>query len=338
MCLFSGKVSFLRYKNSIVLSILLSFLLISCDSDNDIEIQQVDRYDRLSDKELQQLQQQQPQSQLQLHTYYFGFDLRSSPQEDAAQYLSFLKYLESETGYHFKLYFTPKSSSTGDELGQNKTQFAAMGADSFIKAKSKYNVISLVRGINHQGKATYQSVFVIKPDSRIRNIRDIRGSKLAFGSRDSTQGHLIPRIMLMENNISLKDLKTYIYTGSHQNCAEAVVSGKVDVCGMQDQLAEKLASQGSLKIIHHSHDYPSSGIVTNKSVPAEVVAKVKQALLDFEPQGKNRKGLYHWDNTEMPKGFVSANEQDYKQLRQWSIRLGFLQASEMPVQAQEPTQ
>jgi len=284
-------------------------------------VQQVDSSDRLSDQELFQKKQQHQ------NTYYFGFDLRASPQEDAAQYLPFLTYLEEATGYHFKLHFTPKNSSVADELGQNVTQFSAMGATSFLYAQSRYDAKSLVRGINHQGKAEYQSVFVIRPNSSIRKIKDIPGSKLAFGSRDSTQGHLIPRIMLKENGISLNNLKKYSYTGSHQNCAEAVVSGHFNVCGMQDQLAKKLEFQGLLKIIHRSRFYPSSGIVANKSVPAEVVARVKQALLDFDPQGKHSQNMYHWDATEMPRGFVVAKEDDYIELRQWSIQLGFLQES-----------
>jgi len=316
----------IRRKSSVIVLLLLS---VSCDSENNIPVQQVDSNDRLSNIELQQ---QQPQQLQQENTYYFGFDLRASPQEDAAQYLPFLHYLEDATGYHFKLYFTPKKSTAADELGLNKTQFSAMGATSFLFAQSRYGAKSLVRGINHQGKAEYQSVFVVPPGSSIQNIKDIVGKRLAFGSRDSTQGHLIPRIMLMENNISMKHLKSHVYTGSHQNCAETVVSGKADVCGMQDRLAEKLATQGAIKIIHRSRYYPSSGIVVNKSVPAEVLTKVKKALLGFDPQGKNKKGLYHWDNTEMPKGFVSANQQDYKDLRQWSIRLGFLQAGDETVQ------
>jgi len=135
----------------ITLFFLMLFLLISCDSSNDMEIQTVDRHDRISDKELLQLQLQLQQQQQQQHSYYFGFDLRSSPQEDVAQYLPFLQYLERVTGYSFKLHFTPKNSSTVDELGQNKTQFSAMGATSLLKAQSKYQVVSLVRGINNQG-------------------------------------------------------------------------------------------------------------------------------------------------------------------------------------------
>jgi len=306
--------------------------LLSCNSADETEIKRVDTKERLTDTQLLKIQKQeeekhknhQLQGKLHQHNvFYFGFDLRASPQEDAAQYIPFLKYLESVTGYMFKLHFTPKSSSTTKELGLDKTQFAAMGATSFLEAQDKYGAISLVRGLNHQNKAEYQSVFVVRPNSSIQNIEDIKGRKLAFGSRTSTQGHLIPRIVLSKKNILLRDLKQYTYTGSHQNCAEAVVSGKYEVCGMQDQLAEKLVSQGQLKIIHRSNYYPSSGIVANKNLPVDVRKNITKALLEFEPQGKHSAKLYNWNNTEMPNGFSVTRTNDYSELRKWSIKLGF---------------
>ena len=59
-------------------------------------------------------------------------------------------------------------------------------------------------------------------------------------------------------------------------------------------------------------------------MPADVMAKIKQALLTFDPEGKHKQGLYNWNKTEMQKGFVEANIQDYAELRKWSIRLGLL--------------
>ena len=209
-----------------------------------------------------------------------------------------------------------------------------MGAMSYLKAQLRYHVISLVRGINHQGKALYQSVLVTKPDSPIRNIKDIKGQSLAFGNPSSTQGYLIPRIMLKKHGISLTDLYRYGFTGSHQNCAESVISGKYDVCGMQDQLGDRLAQQGFLKIIQRSSYYPASGIVANNFVSNEVIKKVKTALINFYPQGKDRQGLYHWDRTEMPRGFVAAKEHDYDELRQWAIKLGFLEFTQHKITKQ----
>jgi len=297
------------------------WFLSSCDSDSDKSI--FDLNDRINGPELQ-LQQQQQQQQQQDNVLLFGFDLRSSPQEDARQYLPFLKYLESSTGYQFKLHFMAKNNNIIDALGNNQVQFAAIGATSFIVAEHRYGVIPLVRGINHQGKADYRSIFVIRPDSKLKDITDIKDKHLAFGSKTSTQGHLIPRIILAEHNIGLDTLASYAYTGSHQNCANAVVSGKFDICAMQDTMAITMSEQGLVRILSSSDYYPSSGIATNKNVPAEVIAKVKKALLDFQPQSKDKLNLYNWDKTEMPKGFVEAKNEDYAKLRKWAIRLGFI--------------
>lgn len=306
--------SFLK---SLIVSV--SLLLSSCDSDNQVEVYNLDDRVQKSDVGISDSHAKNK------NILVFGFDLRSSPQEDARQYLPFLKYLEMETGYKFKLHFTSKNRSIVDDLGENQVQFAAVGADTFIKANEKYNVIPLVRGLNMKGKAEYQSVFVVSPSSKIKKLEDINGRHLAFGSRASTQGHLIPRIVLSKKNIKLKSFSNISYTGSHRNCADSVISQHSDVCTMQDTMAKSLEQKGLLRIIYTSNYYPSSGIATNQDVPVEVVNKVKKALLNFKPQTKNKKGLYKWERTEMPLGFTGANINDYSELRNWSIKLGFIQ-------------
>lgn len=327
------KILFLGKNFKLAVLLLSSLLVISCDSHNDIPLLNMDIEDRLTNSELEEIQNKQLQAHIP-NTYYFGFDLRASPQEDAAQYVPFLKYLEDATGYHFKLHFTAKGHSLADELGQNRVQFASMGAISFLQAQTRYGAQSLARGINAKGKAAYQSVFIVRPKSPIRSIKDFKNRKLAFGSRDSTQGHLIPRIMLKENGISLSDLAKYTFTGSHQNCAEAVISHRFDICGLQDQMADDLASQGLVKVIQRSKYYPSSGIVANSLVTVGVRNKVKQALLDFDPLGKDSKSLYHWNQTEMSGGFAESRAVDYDTLRQWAVKFGFLQKNNVKVQLQ----
>ncbi len=309
------------YARIYIKSILISipFLLSSCDSDN-----QVAKYD-LDDRVDQTQTKSKHIHRKRENVLIFGFDLRASPQEDARQYLPFLKYLERETGYKFKLHFTPTNKDIVDDIGQNHVQFAALGAVSFLQANTQYGVIPLVRGVNLEGKAEYQSVFVVAPKSKVKTITDVKGRRLAFGSRTSTQGHLIPRIELSKKGISLEQLASSIYTGSHQNCANSVISNKSDICSMQDTLAKVMVNQGLLRIIHTSNYYPSSGIAANCDVPAEIVDKVKQALLNFKPQGKDKKGLYNWERTEMPLGFTMANIDDYRELRKWSTQLGFIQ-------------
>ena len=266
---------------------------------------------------------------------YFGFDLRASPQEDARQYLPFLEYLQETTGYQFKLKFTPANSSIIDELGRGHVQFAAIGADTYLKAHETYGVVSLVRGKNQLNEANYRSMIVVSPDSAIKSIQDIKNKSFAFGNINSTQGHLIPRIIMSENNITLNDLAKYEYTGSHRNCANAVITKKYDACGLQDTMALALSENGQVKIIHNSRYYPSSGIAANANVDKEVLNNILNALIKFDPLNKHKSKLYNWHKTEMPKGFEIAKPSDYAELREWSIKLGVLNVSRSNINTKE---
>jgi phosphonate transport system substrate-binding protein len=314
------KVIYLRHRYMFIFFTLLFFLSACGDNGADVETQHVDLTHRVNKAEIEN----QRNINRSEETFYFGFDSRASVRQDAAQYLPFLDYLSTATGYVFKLHFTPKGSRLVDEFGNNTVQFAAIGALGFIEAKSLFNAVPLVRGLNQQDKAAYRSFFVVKPDSHISSVTEMKGQRLAFGSISSTQGHLIPRIILKEQGLTLSDFKTVNYTGSHANCAETVMAGGADICGMQDTLASSYEKQGRLKIIYRSNFYPSSGIAANNQVPEEVRQKVKTALLNFKPNGQHAELLYQWEKTEMPHGFILAQDEDYVELARWASFFGFI--------------
>jgi phosphonate transport system substrate-binding protein len=251
---------------------------------------------------------------------YFGFNLRLSPKEDARIYTPFVQYLSEETGRTFKIHFTPDNACTVDELGGGVTQFAALGGLGYINAYEKYDAIGLARGLNEECRGEYMAAIITQHDSDIYKIEDIRGRSFCFGTYYSTQGHLIPRKMLEDNNVLLSDIGEYTCSGSHVNTATAVISGEYDAAGVQDTLAQSLASDGLVRIVAYSDYYPSSVISANKDVDPELVEAVKKALLDFDPKGKHAHVLTEWDKTEMPCGFIEAQDDDYAQLRELAIR------------------
>jgi phosphonate transport system substrate-binding protein len=300
----------------LLLIILNIVLFIGCDSSK--KVNKIDLKEQISNDQLHELQ-----ARKDADVFLFGFDLRRSPQEDARQYLPFLNYLQRATGYRFELRFTSKYSNIIDDLGKGIVHFAAIGAGSYVQARAKYAIIPLVSGVNAAGKSEYQSVIVVQPNSPIRKIEDLRGKRLAFGSASSTQGYIIPMIVLSEHGISLIDLASYEFAGSHENCANAVIAGRADACGMQDTLGLELSKKGLVRIVFTSRYYPSSGISANKSLPPEVISKVRQAMLDFQPGGRDAAALYDWNKTEMPNGFTEARDKDYEELYYWMKKLGF---------------
>jgi len=261
------------------------FGLVACDSMENLP--NVDLSDRLSDDEVRQLTPKQHQ----LNTYTFAFELRNNPLEDIRQYLPLLRYLHNKTGYNFDIQIAADINTLNQSLQNNNIDFLATGGMNFLNLTSQYQIIPLVRGVNIKGQSRYRSVIVVPFNSPIHSIKQLKDKRFAFGHMYSTQGHLIPRMMLLKHGISLEQLGFYKYTESHRNCAEAVISQRFDACGMQDTLAQSLAEQGLLRILATSKNYPSSGIFATPNAPVNVRKKVRQALLDFDPQGKDKTSL-----------------------------------------------
>ncbi|MBL7048347.1 MAG: phosphate/phosphite/phosphonate ABC transporter substrate-binding protein [Nitrospira sp.] len=259
------------------------------------------------------------------NTLWFGFDLRLGPKEEISIYSPFLKYLESSTGNRFRIKFTKDYEDTVGNLGNGSTHFAALGTLSYVIGEKKYGIKYLVSGVNREGDARYHAMIVVPPDSDIQTIADIAGRCFAFGSNMSTQGHLIPRKMLEDGGVTLDRLKKYFYAGSHSNAVKAILNRECDAAGLQDTLANRLAAEGKLRIIKISEPYPSSVIAYNNSIDAAIVQTVRKALLEFEPQGRNKDQMYDWDRTEMPLGFTGISELELQKVRVLAERYDLLQ-------------
>ena len=254
----------------------------------------------------------------------FGFDLRLGPKEDVHIYAPFLKYLEEKTGRKFTIRFTKQYDDTVDSLGRGEIQFAALGPVNSVLAREKYGVGCLAMGLNSENRAEYRSLIVTRRGSSIQNLQDLQGKTFAFGSKYSTQGHILPRNMLEKAGITLENLATHTFTGSHAETARLVMNGRYDAGGLQDTLARRLEAEGKVRILAASDPSPSSLLCYSKGIDPALLASVKAALLAFDPTGKDASRLVDWERTEMSHGFVEIDEAELARIRQLVRRYGLL--------------
>ncbi len=255
----------------------------------------------------------------------FGFDRRLEPKEDVRINVSLLNWLTARTGLTFRLHVTPRDGSVVDDLCSGRIHFAIVGTVSYLQAHHRCGAHILVRGINADGQDAYRAAIVTPSASKINDLAQLRGHSFAFGAPNSTQGHLIPLLMLQAAGLTLTDLQTYAYTGSHAATADAVTSGRFDAGALQDTLARDLTARGLVRILALSDPYPCSGIVVGPGVPDRTIEIVRAALLELDPAGADAAALYHWERSEMPRGFVLAQDTDYNDLRRVAGDVGLLE-------------
>lgn len=253
-----------------------------------------------------------------------GYDARLEPKDDVRQVASLAGWLKGQTGEPFGVYIPNPEENIVDSICSGRADFAVVGTVSYLQARQQCGARILVRGLNTEGNDTYRAAIVVAANSSLQTLEELKGHAFAFGAINSTQGHLIPRMMLQQAGLSLEDFATYTYTGSHAATANAVTSGRVDAGALQDTLAGELARRGLVRILAFSEPYPSSGVIVAPDVPQEVAESVRRALLHLYPAGEDASVLYDWQRTEMPQGFVAASDEEYEALRQIAETIGLL--------------
>lgn len=244
-------------------------------------------------------------------TIRFGVIPRYNPMIMYRSYQPLMDYLTENTPYRFELKLSRDYTEAVDLLRRGVTPVASLGDLTFAEACTQFGAQPVVKPLNSRGRADYHSIIIVREDSPIRSLKDLKGKSFAFGNLHSTSGNLIPRHFLFQNGITLFDLKSYSNLDSHDAVAKAVLKGKVDAGAVKDVTAHRYKEHG-LRLLAVSPPIPSVPIVVRKDVPVELVASMERALLAIDPQSpRMRERMQDWD-PEFRNGFVRATEEDYR--------------------------
>jgi len=230
-------------------------------------------------------------------------------------YQPLMDYLTANTPYRFELKLSRDYTEAVDLLRQGVTPVASLGDVTFAEACTQFGARPIVKPLNSHGQAYYHSIIIVREDSAIRSMQEIKGKTFAFGNLHSTSGNLIPRHFLFQNGITLFDLKSYTNLDSHDAVAKAVLKGKVDAGAVKDVTAYRYQEHG-LRLLAVSPPIPSVPIVVRNDAPAALVQAVTSALLAIDPSSpKMQAKMQDWD-PEFRNGFVLATEEDYRPIFQ----------------------
>ena len=231
------------------------------------------------------------------------------------QFQPLCEYLSKELGTSVTMVIGKDYQSAMDDLAQNNVQISYMTPTVYPKSvvqNPDAGIRPVVR-FKESGAGTYRSCIIVPADSKISSIAELKGKKFAFGSEDSTGSHLMPRAMLVAQGVGIENI-TKSYLGSHSKVANAVSAGEYDAGGVKDSVAEQFAAEKKVKIIATSESIPEFPICVNKSVSAELEAKIKQAFMKLDTKNDALKAILTSINPKY-SGVEPASDADYTVIR-----------------------
>jgi phosphonate transport system substrate-binding protein len=229
------------------------------------------------------------------------------------------KYLERALG--MKVEFTPVNDypAAVEALVNRQVDLVWFGGFTHVQAqiRSGGKVIPIAQ---REEDTRFRSVFITQKDSGIKQLSDLKGKQVGFGSASSTSGHLMPRTFLLEAGIDPeRDFKRIAYSGAHDATIAAVASGRVDAAALditvwRKFVDEKKVDTSKVDVFFTTPPYFNYNWSVHADMPAATRERLTKALLDLSmdnAEGKeiltlNRATRYIPTRAENYKGLEAA--------------------------------
>jgi phosphonate transport system substrate-binding protein len=251
------------------------------------------------------------------------FKVTTIPEEAATEQVRkfgpLVKYLERQLG--MKVEFTPVTDypAAVEVLVNKQVDLVWFGGFTHVQAqiRSGGKVIPIAQ---REEDTRFRSVFITQTDSGIRQLADLKGKTVSFGSQSSTSGHLMPRSFLLQAGVDPeRDFRRVAYSGAHDATIASVVSGKVDAAALDITVWRKFVDENRVdtarvNVFYTTPPFYNYNWSVHADMPAPLRERVTKALLDLSmdtPEGKeiltlNRATRYIPTKAENYKGLEAA--------------------------------
>lgn len=204
-------------------------------------------------------------------------------------------------------------------VGKDRVDIAVLGPASYVRMVADYGEKPLLARFEINGKPQFQGVIIARHDSGLEGLGSLKGRRFAFGDRESTMSHLVPRFMLGEAGIGVEDLADYQFLGSHDNVALAVLAGAFDAGAVKEEVFAQYAPRG-LRAIDLTPPLSEHVLITRSTLSADLITTIREALYSLSETPEGRTVLREIKKTMT--GMVPVEDRDYDNLRRILRSLG----------------
>ena len=173
-----------------------------------------------------------------------------------------------------------------EAMGTGKVHIGWLNTFNYVLANEKYGVDAGLVTVRY-GSNSYKGQIVVRADSGIASLEDLKGKTMCWVDTGSTSGYVIPRIMLKANGVDPDaDFASTTESGSHNNVVAAVYNGDCDAGATYSDARSSVEEdypdvKEVVTVLATTTDIPNDNVAFIKDFPADVRDQITQALLDI---------------------------------------------------------
>ena len=253
-------------------------------------------------------------------------------QDRLTRHDEFQKLLEAHMKMPVKLFPAADYAGVMQGIAAGQLEAAEFGASAFAGAWLDCKCIEpVVVPQEADGSTYYYSVMVVRADSGIKTLTEMKGHSLAFADPNSTSGYLIPSATLKTKGVNLTDGAYFSktgFSGGHEQGVVAVLNKQYDAAvtwtSSQGEMSEgytrgnlrsmvdrKMLKMSDINIIWQSGKIPNGPWAVRTALPAELKKSFETFLLDLP---KSHRKVYDDVEKGAGVGYVPATMELYQDI------------------------
>ena len=218
-------------------------------------------------------------------------------------------YLSKTLGRPVILKLAPDMASAIDDVSIGNVELAYLTPVAYIRSNTTGNTRLVAKTITRK-RPSFQLMIVVRDDSSIQQLEDLRDKTFAFGDPAA----LLQRAVVVGAGMELEELGDYHFLGHYDNIVRGVLNKDFDAGILKDTMAFKWKNKG-VRIIYNSPHLPPYNIAAGRHVTEELFDRLKQAFLSLNVQDPEHREVIKALDKKYD-GFAPTTDAEYDVVRQ----------------------
>jgi phosphonate transport system substrate-binding protein len=231
------------------------------------------------------------------------------------------KYLTDTLGVPTRTYRVADYAGLVEAMRGDQIEFSRFGPAVYSLGRRVMGdkLKPVFRDIDNNGAEGYYSIVIVKADSPIKSLSDLKGKPFLFSDPNSTSGYAFPQYFMKKEGIDpAKHFSATAFSGSHENSVIGVVRGQYEAAathwtnessGMVQTLERRgMFPKDSVRIIWKSPLIPASPFCVRSNLPQALQDAVVSAMFAMKDRAPD---VWQALTQGQVRGFAPAKHEDY---------------------------
>lgn len=241
------------------------------------------------------------------------------------------KLLSKKLGIPVHVTVSTDNTALVESMASKKVDVGFLPSDAYVLAHKRKAADPLLQAMRYDydepsGKqnpnkldSKYQSMIIVRKNSKIKSIKDLKGKKIAIQDPTSTTGYILPVAELYKKGINVVKDDNLVNVKGHDQGVVSVLNGDTDAAFVFKDARNLVAKDEpnvfkEVKPIYFTKKVPNDTISVRSNMSSAFRKKLAKSMKEIV---KTKEGAKILNNIYDHYGYKDAKDSDYNIIREY---------------------